>query len=218
MWTAQMGNASQYVGSQLSVRAPAAGVGRYASVEARQRRPLASHAASSKVAAPPRRRRISSSAQRARPIPGTDRGVESSTLTRRRVVMAVGCPMSAAWAWRRHHRRSCQKKQSGQGALGPSRSPDCLSRLQRKQTRESRPEKTSTTTRQLSWDALFRGGRLGTWPKTNFRVLGTFENSTGRRKGSSRPFPQSRRHRHPGFCQQRRPFPVLRVDRRATAA
>ena len=97
-----MGPASQYVGrNQLYMRARAAGVGRYASVE---RRPLASHASNSKVADPPPRQRISSSSQRARPIPGTGRGVEGSTLTRQRVVAAVGSPKSAASAWCRQRR------------------------------------------------------------------------------------------------------------------
>ncbi len=82
---------SQYVGgNQLDMRARAAGVGRYANVEARARRPLASRASNSKVADPPPRQRRSSSAQRARPIPGTGRDVEGRTLTRQRVVAAVG--------------------------------------------------------------------------------------------------------------------------------
>src|SRR5258708_33935364 len=98
MWTAQIGSASQYVGGNLLyMRARAAGVGRYARVEARARRPLASHTSNSKVAGPPPRQRISSSPQRARPIPGTGRGVEGSTLTRQRVVAAVGSPKSAGF-------------------------------------------------------------------------------------------------------------------------
>jgi len=72
---------SQYLGgNQLDMRAHAAGLGRYASVEARARRPLASHASNSKVADPPPRQRRSSRAQRARPIPGTGRDVEGRTL------------------------------------------------------------------------------------------------------------------------------------------
>src|SRR5215467_11564880 len=94
MWTAQMGPCVG--GSQPYVRARAAWVGRYASVEARARRPLASDASTSKAADRPPRQRTSSSPQRARPIPGTGRGVEGSTLTRQRVVAAVGCTNSAA--------------------------------------------------------------------------------------------------------------------------
>ena len=96
MWTAQMGPASQYVGGdQPYVRANAAGVRRYAGVESRARRSLASHVSNAKVAESPRRQRIGSPPQRARPIPGTGRGVEGSTLTRQRIVAGVGSPKSA---------------------------------------------------------------------------------------------------------------------------
>jgi hypothetical protein len=50
------------------------------------------------------RHRTSSSRQRARPTPGTGRGVEGSALMRQRVLAAVGCLNSAAWAWRRQRR------------------------------------------------------------------------------------------------------------------
>jgi hypothetical protein len=101
----QMGLTSRCVGGNQSyMHVRAASGGRYASVEARARRPLASHASNSKVAAPPPRQRISSSPQRARPIPGTARGVEGSTLTRQRVVAAVGCRKAFASACRRQRR------------------------------------------------------------------------------------------------------------------
>jgi hypothetical protein len=97
MWTAEMGPASQYVGGDpLYMRASAAWVGRYAGVESRARRSLASRACNAKVAESPRRQRISSTPQRARPIPGTGRGVEGGTLTRQRIVAGVGSPKSAA--------------------------------------------------------------------------------------------------------------------------
>jgi hypothetical protein len=54
----------------------------------------------------PLRHRVSSSRHRARPMPGTGKGVESSALTRQRVVAAVGWLNSAAWAWRHQRRRA----------------------------------------------------------------------------------------------------------------
>jgi hypothetical protein len=66
----------------------------------RARRPSASQASTSNSALSPPRHLISSSRHRARPTPGTGSGVDGSALTRRRVVDAVGCPKSAAAAWR----------------------------------------------------------------------------------------------------------------------
>jgi hypothetical protein len=83
MWTAKKGPVSR---GQSYMRARGALVGRCASAEARARQPLASHASTSKFADSPPRQRTSSTPQRARPIPGTDRGVEGSALTRQRVV------------------------------------------------------------------------------------------------------------------------------------
>ena len=86
------------------LRASSAVVGRWPVSAGRARRPCASQASTSKQALSPPRHRTSSSRQRARPTPGTGRGVEGSALMRQRVLAAVGCLNSAASAWRRQRR------------------------------------------------------------------------------------------------------------------
>ena len=86
------------------MRARPAGVDRRLSSAGSARRPLASHASNSKVADSAARHRSNSTSHRARPTPGTGRGVEGSALTRQRVIAAVGCQKSAASAWRRQRR------------------------------------------------------------------------------------------------------------------
>jgi len=51
---------------------------------------LASQDSNSKSALSPARQRINSTRHRARPTPGTGKGVDGSTLTRQRVTEAVG--------------------------------------------------------------------------------------------------------------------------------
>jgi hypothetical protein len=71
----------------FSMRACSAGIDWWASSEGRARRPLASHASNSKFADSPRaRHRINSTSQRARPTPGTGRGVDGSIVMRQCVV------------------------------------------------------------------------------------------------------------------------------------
>ena len=86
------------------MRARPAGVDRRLSSAGSARRPLASHASNSKVADSAARHRSNSTSHRARPTPGTGRGVEGSALTRQRVIAAVGCQKSAASARRRQRR------------------------------------------------------------------------------------------------------------------
>src|ERR1700730_15123531 len=66
-----------------------ASAGPWTRPEGRARRPLASQASTSKSALSPARHRINSSCQRARPTPGTGKGVAGSAVTRQRVTDAV---------------------------------------------------------------------------------------------------------------------------------
>jgi hypothetical protein len=84
---------AQAASPHQALRRPScAGADRLAKSAGKARRPWTSHASTTKSALSPARHRINSSSHRARPTPGTGKGVDGSVDTRHRVADAVGCP------------------------------------------------------------------------------------------------------------------------------